>query len=155
MNEIVDFVENLGGNLTLRPQPGDGTPEISWGDYFFYYAPDGVVPRTQPFATIVTKDYPGDETSQLNRPNTFRVNVAAGKETFEEYTGYAPRDHPEGPTDTSAPDTVFAHPAYATQAWLAVVNPGPTTDATIRDLLRAAHTTARTRYEKRESRTSR
>ncbi len=35
---------------------------------------------TQPFATIVTKDYPpGDERSRLNRPDTFRLNVFAGE----------------------------------------------------------------------------
>lgn len=150
MDELVEFVENLGGVLTLHPQPGDGTPEIAWGDYFFYYAPDGVLPRTQPFATIVTKDYPGDETSQLNRPNIFRINIAAGKELFEHHTGHAPRDHPAPPTDTSTPDVIFAHPVYTSQAWLAVVSPGPITGSTVRDLLRAAHTIARLRYEKRE-----
>ena len=35
IEEIVEAVEALGGVLTLRPQPGDGSPEISWGDLFF------------------------------------------------------------------------------------------------------------------------
>ena len=56
IEEIAEFVEGLGGVLTLRPARGDGSPEISWGDLFFYYAPDRVVPQTQPFATVVTKD---------------------------------------------------------------------------------------------------
>src|SRR3712207_9342837 len=82
MEEVITHVEGLGGVLTLRPQPGDGSPEISWGDAFLYYAPDGAVPRTQPFATGVTKDYPGDEGSRLARPGAFRVNVAAGADEF-------------------------------------------------------------------------
>ena len=92
IDEIQDFVEGLGGVLTLKPGPGDGSPEISWGDLFFYYAPDGVVPRTQPFATVVTKDYPGDEGSRLNRPEAFRLNVAAGKQAFVQHTGHEPRE---------------------------------------------------------------
>ena len=41
MDEVIAFIESLGGVLTLRPRPGDGSPEISWGDAFCYYAPDG------------------------------------------------------------------------------------------------------------------
>src|SRR3712207_8051719 len=87
MQEVIAHVEGLGGVLTLRPQPGDGSPEVSWGDAFLYYAPDGVVPRTQPFATVVTKDHPGDESSRLDRPGAFRVNVAAGREEYRRWTG--------------------------------------------------------------------
>jgi hypothetical protein len=150
IDEIIEFLEDLGGVLTLRPAPGDGSPEIAWGDTFFYYAPDGKVPqRTQPFATIVTKDYPDDESSQLNRPDTFRVNFFAGKETFASWTGHTPRDPTPPDTDPSTTDTVIAHPVYAPQGWLAVVNPGPQTETAVRDLLRAAHDLARTRYERR------
>ncbi len=141
--EIIEYVGGLDGVLTLRPVPGDGSPEISWGDTFFYYAPDGVVPATQPFATIVTKDYPGDETSRLDRPNAFRVNVAAGREAFTRWTA-----HPPGETD----DTVIAHPVYGTLGWLAVVNPGPKTTTALRELLRTAHGLARARYERRADR---
>jgi len=44
--------------LVLRPTAGDDFPEIAWGDVFFYFSPDGQVPPGQPFATVVTKDYP-------------------------------------------------------------------------------------------------
>ncbi len=151
INEIIEFVENLGGVLTLSPRPGDGTPEISWGDTFFYYAPDGVLPRTQPFATIVTKDYPDDGSSRLDRPDTFRLNIFAGKEAFIERTGHTPHDHAANPADPSIPDTLFPHPVYGAQGWLAVVNPGPRTATAVADLLRCAHHLARSRYERRES----
>lgn len=152
MDEIISFVEALDGVLTLRPAPGDGSPEISWGDTFFYYAPDGVVPTTtQPFATIVTKNYPGDEASRLDRADTFRLNIAAGKEEFIRWTGHAPREPGTTGTDPGATDTLTAHPVYGGVGWLAVVNPGPSTDAAVRELLRGACHLARTRHERRAS----
>ncbi len=68
IDDIIDQVAALDGVLVLRPQPGDGSPQISWGDVFFYFAPTGEVPRTQPFATIVTKDYPDEPVSGLSGP---------------------------------------------------------------------------------------
>ncbi|MCI2422042.1 DUF6194 family protein [Saccharopolyspora sp. K220] len=151
VGEIIKFLDGLGGVLTLRPAPGDGSPEISWGDAFFYYAPDGVVPKTQPFATIVTKDYPDDEGSRLNRPDTFRLNFFAGKEAFVSWTGHEPRQ-PTRDVDPSVTDTVIAHPLYGKLGWLAVVNPGTRTEPAIRELLRTAHHLARTRRERRADR---
>ena len=151
VDEIIEFVEGLGGVLTLRPGPGDGSPELAWGDVFFYYSPDGVVPKNiQPFATVVTKDYPGDEGSQLNRPDTFRLNFFAGKEEFRRWTGHEPRE--SATQDPSVSDTVLAHPVYGTMGWLAVVNPGPRTETPVLELLRAAHGLARSRYERRAAR---
>ncbi|WP_229481522.1 DUF6194 family protein, partial [Mycolicibacterium mageritense] len=74
VQELIDLIGAMDGVLVLQPQPGDGSPEIAWGDVFFYYAPDGVVPKTQPFATIITKDYPGDDACRLDRPGAFRLN---------------------------------------------------------------------------------
>lgn len=148
--EIIDFVDGLDGVLSIRPAPGDGSPEISWGDTFFYYAPDGVMPTTtQPFATVVTKNYPGDETSRLDRPDTFRVNISAGKEAFIRCTGHAPREPATTEVEPSTADIVMAHPVYGSAGWLAVVNPGSHTEAATRELLSAACRLARSRYERR------
>lgn len=149
IDEIIDYLTALDGVLTLRPGPGDGSPEISWGDSFFYYAPDGAVPaRTQPFATIVTKNYPGDESSQLDRPGSFRLNISAGPEAFRTWIGHPARDASSAAGDPSARDTVIAHPVYGTAGWLAVVDPGPRTSAAVRELLGTAHGRARSRTEK-------
>ena len=141
IEEITEYVESLGDVLTLRPGPGDGSPEISWGDLFFYYAPDGVVPNTQPVATVVTKDYPDDQSSRLDRVDTFRLNVAPGSETFAALTGHE--------VDPSEPDVVFAHPVYGNLHWLAVVNPGRRTETLVGELLRTAHDLARARRQRR------
>ncbi|MEV7403534.1 DUF6194 family protein [Streptomyces sp. NPDC091267] len=149
IDELIDFMQGLDGVLAVRPGPGDGSPEISWGDTFFFYAPDGVAPKaTQPFATIVTKNYPGDERSRLDRPGAFRVNIAAGKEVFADRTGHAPRE-PAADDDLGIADAVTAHPVYGAAGWLAVVNPGRRTDAATRRLLRDAWLLARSRHERR------
>ena len=154
MEEIISFVDGLDGVLTQRAQSGDGSPEIAWGDTFFYYAPDGVIPSaTQPFATIVTKNYPGDETSRLERPDVFRVNMAAGKEEFITHVGWAPRDaKPEADADAPSPDAldaVIAHPVYGSLGWISVNNPGPATSPEVRRMLEQAHDLARARYLRR------
>lgn len=154
IDEITDFLDGLEGVLTLRPLAGDGSPEISWGDTFFYYAPDGVVPNTQPFATIVTKDYPDDHGSRLDRPNTFRLNISAGNEAFTEWTGHERREPTVSDVDPSVVDTVIAHPVYGNLGWLAIVNPGLRTATTIQELLRTAHHLARSRYQRRAGSTS-
>jgi len=94
IDEIVDQIRSLDGTLVLAPAPGSEHPEIAWGDYFFYYAPDGQVPTsTQPFATIVTKDYPDDTTSRLV-DGRWRVNIHVGRETVPEPPTAPPRRTP-------------------------------------------------------------
>ncbi|MEU4434116.1 DUF6194 family protein [Nocardia rhamnosiphila] len=149
-DEIIEYLGARDGVLTQQPRPGDGTPEIAWGDAFFFYAPDGAVPaNTQPFATLVTKDYPGDERSRLDRPGVFRVNIHVGRELFTTWTGRAPRDPEPAGTDPAVTDTVIAHPVYGELGWLAVVAPGPNTADTVRELLAVAHDRARVRTQRR------
>jgi uncharacterized protein DUF6194 len=151
IDEIIEHATSLGGVLVLRPGPGDGSPEAAWGDVFLYFAPDGVVPRTQPFATVVTKDQPGDRSSRLDRPGTFRVNVGVGREEFTALVGRGPREPAgAGEPDPDVPDTVLAHPVYGELGWVCVVDPGPRTEGTVRDLLRTAHGLARARRDRRE-----
>jgi hypothetical protein len=149
IDKIIDYIDTLGGVLALKPQPGDGSPEISWGDVFFYYAPDGVAPKSQPFATIVTKDYPDDQASRLNRPDTFRLNISTSPAEFLKRTGQEPQEPATHDTDLSAEDVFMPHPVYGSLGWLCVVNPGPHTTEPAQDLLRMAHDLARNRYQRR------
>jgi hypothetical protein len=149
IDEILDRVSSWDAIVVLRPGPGDGSPEISWGDVFLYVAPDGRVPSGQPFATIVTKDYPDDRTSGLDRPDTFRLNIAAGQD--------AARRIAERPTgsgtavDPSSPDVLLLHPVYGSLGWVAVVNPGERTEGEALALLEAAHGAALARWRRRST----
>lgn len=149
IDEITEFIESLGDVLTLRPGPGDGSPELAWGDRFFYFSPDGAVPPGQPFATIVTKDYPDEPPAGLDRPGAFRVNIAAGRTRFRAVVGRDPRDPAPAPDPIGAPGVLTAHPTYGPLGWVAVIDPGPDVRTDVRDLLRAAHTAARARHRRR------
>ncbi|MET9345256.1 DUF6194 family protein [Streptomyces termitum] len=145
MERIVEAVRELDGALVLTPEPGSGFPEESWGDAFFYHAPDGRIPaRTQPYGTIVTRDRPGDTASALAPPGRWRVNVRTDRETFRELTGEDPRALAR-PRDHTAPDVLLPHPVYGALGWLCAVTPGPRTTDTVLRLLRAAHEAARPR----------
>jgi hypothetical protein len=145
-NEIIDRVSAWDGVLTLRPGPGDGSPEISWGDVFFYFAPDGEVPGGQPFATLVTKDYPDDRASRLDREGVFRLSIspAKGRPRRE-----ADGEHGSRTADPSELDVVMPHPIYGTLGWVAVNNPGPRSSAAAEALLADAHSAARARWQRR------
>jgi len=136
IEQITDVVESLGDVLTLRPGPDDGSPEIAWGDLFSYYAPDGVVPNAQPFATIVAKDYPGEPFSGLG-DDVLRVNIDAGRRR------QAPVDDP------TRRDAVIPHPVYAELGWVCIVAPGPQSTTELEKLLRDAHQAARSRWNRR------
>ncbi|PJJ72821.1 hypothetical protein CLV46_2398 [Diaminobutyricimonas aerilata] len=153
MDEIIELVRSLPGSLVVTPGPGDGTPELAWGDAFFYHAPDGVMPTNeQPYATVVTKDYPDDTASRLGN-GRWRVNIHVGRATFVELTGENPRDLGSH-WDHAAEDMLMPHPVYGALGWLAVIDPGPATSATLERLLRDAHHAARARHERREARAS-
>jgi hypothetical protein len=147
IEDILELVRSWDGALAVIPRPGDHAPEIAWGDAFFYYAPDGKIPAaTQPFATIVTKNYPDDEGSGLDRPGVFRVNIAARRDAMSTWTSDEDSGEPANPSEL---DRVFVHPVYGTLGWLAVLNPGPRTAETTRGLLRRAYEAARARHERR------
>ena len=141
--EILQLASEWHGILIVRPQPGDGSPEIAWGDTFLYYEPGGVMPTNrQPFATIVTKDYPDDSRSELDRDGVFRVNLHPGREAFDRVASILG-------DDPSELDRVILHPVYGTAGWLAVLNPSQNTAALTAELLRDAYERDRRRVERR------
>lgn len=142
MHEIIDTVRGFDGAGVFIPQQGSEYPEMAWGDAFFYYAPDGVMPqRAQPYATIVTKDYPDDTASRLDEPGRFRVNIHGDADTVERLVDAA--------ADPAEVDVFFRHPLYGTAGWICVINPGAKTSEQVVSLLRAAHDAARARAARR------
>lgn len=145
MEQILESVRAWDGLLELAPGEGSEFPEIAWGDHFFYFAPDGQIPqRVQPYATVVTKDYPGDTVSALDPATRWRLNIHVGSTTFEQIIGEAPKNL-AGSWDFSATDVVIPHPLYRSQGYIAIVNPGAKTTSTAIALFREAHENARRR----------
>jgi hypothetical protein len=150
MQRILSEVRTFDGLLELAPEPGGEYPELVWGDHFFYYAPDGEVPHNrQPYATIVTKDYPDDTLSKLNHRDRWRLNIHVGAPAFADLLGYEPAAIDASVLDFSAEDVINPHPLYGSSGWVCIVNPGPATlDRALEDL-RAAHHADRRRVERR------
>jgi len=155
IEQLVATVRTFDGVLVLAPDSTSGFPEIAWGDYFFYYAPDGEVPQNeQPFATIVTKDYPDDAMSVLDADGRFRVNIHVGGALFEELTGESPRAFAAsepGAHDFSAVDQVLPHPVYGALGWVSVVTPSEAVTDRVVELLQVAHAAAVARATRRSS----
>jgi Family of unknown function (DUF6194) len=122
-------------------EPGDGSPEIAWGDTFFIHHEDK---QRFPFATIVTKDYTGfDEQSDLDRPDVFRLNIGLSKLTFDRLFGAG------GEHDFTALDVLMPHPVYGVNRFVCVLNPSDETFETIKPLLAEAYAIAERRAGRR------
>lgn len=99
------------GVTHLRADEASGAPPAAHGDWFFHAHPDD----RMPFATIVVSDYPGhDETSRLDRPGVFRLNLGVGRDALADVAGVGAPD---------VLDRFVAHPVYAAQGWLAILCP--------------------------------
>lgn len=158
MHDYLERAREFEGVLELAPEEGGPFPEIAWGDHFFYYAPDGQTPQQgQPFATFVTKDYPDDALSELDRAGRWRLNIHVGRHRFVLLTGEEPRLSRDvsgtgtasgSVWDFAATDTVIPHPVYRAQGWIAVVNPSRDSLAVIVSLLEQAHADAKRRWHR-------
>lgn len=144
MEQLLNTLRTFDGVLELAPTEGSAFPEITWGDHFFYFAPDGKIPdRVQPYTMIVTKDYPGDTLSNLDPAGRWRVNIHVGKGKFTELIGEAPRH--AAPHDFSEAGIIVPHPVYRALGWIAVVNPSEQMTPTVVALVREAHENAKQR----------
>lgn len=81
------------------------------------------------YATIVwTDDFDEGAPSRLARPGVFRVNIGLDRASFERVIG-APGD---AAADPATLDRLVAHPVYARQRWVSILNPS---HASMRDLV--------------------
>ena len=149
---IIHYIEDaFTGIEVVRPTDGLGA-----GDTFFYYDPQRNLDPTRrlPFATIVTKDYGDfDNTSQLNRPGVFRLNIGVSRDTFRALFGYAPGENSTTSTtyDFAALDRLMPHPVYAPQSWVCVLTPSPETFEAVKPLLADAYSIVAKRYASRHT----
>lgn len=116
----------------------DGSPQLAWGDSLCFVVDDQGRKKKMPFATIVTKDYPGfDDASQLDRGGRFRLNLDLGKDRFGQLFGFAPREFAarRDRFDFSEADRLFPHPAYGANGWASVIDPGQRAGAALAELM--------------------
>lgn len=152
MEQILRTIRSFPGVLELAPQAGSEHPEVSWGDHFFYYAPDGKVPtHRQPYATIITSDYPDDVGSRLTALDRWRLNINVGQARFAELLGFKVSEIDVTGTDFGATDVFLPHPLYGGYGWVAVVNPGANTLSRVAAALHHAHLADQYRVERRKS----
>jgi hypothetical protein len=137
---IIQYItDTFSGVEVVRPTDGPGA-----GDTFFFYDPERNIDPTRrlPFATIVTKDYGDfDNSSQLNRPDVFRLNVGLNRDTFRALFENSNSQH-----DFAALDRLMPHPAYAPQSWVCVLNPSVQTFESVKPLLAEAYTIVKNRH---------
>ncbi len=121
------------------------------GDVFFYFAPDGQLPKTQLFAAIVTKDYSDEPGAGLDRAGAFRLNISVRGSRVPSRHWPRParadptRARPQRPMSSSH-TLVCGH-----LAWAAVINPTERTSTKALELLDSAHRAARARYQCRSA----
>jgi hypothetical protein len=114
-----------------------GSGPVAEGDTFFIYDPQRNLDDRHrfPFATIVTKDYGDfDNSSNLNRPGVWRLNVGVSRDTFKQLF-----PDPDATYDYTQLDRVMPHPVYAPQSWVCVLNPSEATFASVEPLLGEAY----------------
>ncbi len=134
---VIALLQELPDSTVETIAPGavaaDGVtplPEIAWGDTFVYFTPDGE-PGVMPYLTIITKNYPDDAFSRLDRPGAFRLNAHVGRDAFTELIGYPPAEHAARAEqwDYAADGAVVPHPLYAKLGWVSMVNPRTAAEA--------------------------
>lgn len=146
LDSVVAFIRDRLDVSTVVASADNGAPGVAWGDVFFYAGPfnGDEPPQRLPFATIVTKDYPGfDEASDLDRPGVFRLNVGVGRTSFQQlFPDWSGVDG----FDFTVPDVLLPHPVYWAQFWLSVVNPSRPRLEEIEPWLVQAHERATRRH---------
>lgn len=127
LEEYLDLARRLPDVDVMTADPASGAPEVAWGDSFITYRPPTPLvgdDREFPFATVVTKDYPGfDTASQLDREGVFRLNFAVGRREYERLLGHSPGEYERHREeyDPAAIGVLVPHPVYAVQAWVSLV----------------------------------
>ncbi len=149
---IIQYItEAFAGIEVLRPTDGPGA-----GDTFIFYDPQhNLDPQHRmPFATIVTKDYGDfDDSSHLNRPDVFRLNIGLSRDAFRALFGPAPGAQSDQSLhyDFAALDRLMPHPVYAPQSFVCVLNPSLNTFESLKPLLADAYARVAARHASRQT----
>lgn len=141
-------------NYCLKELPGTVLVS-SWGERGIFYNPNKKLKRGVYILTVKEKDGDNDASSNLDRPDVFRVNLGLRKRTFIEMFGAIPNRPGKGetvnmPYDFTSSDCVLPHPVYAWMAWICSINPSEKTFNVLKPLIRESYDFAKEKYEKKK-----
>jgi hypothetical protein len=126
----------------------------AWGEQSFFYNPGKQLPRGVYFATLKHKDGANDKASQLDRPDTYRLNLGVSKSTYSGLFGEPPARPSAGGIvatghDFTEHNRLLPHPVYGWMSWICVLNPNPETFTACRPLLDEAYQLAVAKFDRR------
>ncbi len=138
-------ISNLEGTVLVE----------SWGEKGIFYNPYNTLKRGVYVLTIKEKDGDNDKSSNLNRDNTFRVNLGIRKKTFEGLFGKIPKRPSAGNIidmnyDFAEVDKIIPHPVYAWMGWISVLNPSKETFETLKTFIEEAYGYSKEKFSKRK-----
>lgn len=138
-------LENLEGSILVE----------SWGEKGIFYNPGRVLKRGVYILTVKEKDGGNDQSSLLDRPGIYRVNLGVRKSTFIRMFGEVPKRPGAGRVvemdhDFSAVDQILPHPVYAWMGWICVLNPSENTFAALKPYIQEAYEYAKEKFARRK-----
>ncbi|MDO4711250.1 MAG: DUF6194 family protein [Peptostreptococcaceae bacterium] len=127
----------------------------SWGEQGVFYNPNGKLKRGIYILTVKEKDGENDSSSDLNRENTYRVNIGIRKNTFIRLFGNVPKRPAKGCTvevdcDFTEKDKIMPHPVYAWMSWICCLDPSEDTFEKMKPFITEAYEYAKEKYAKKK-----
>jgi len=147
--EIINNIINKYHGLVVRQ---------NWGETGIFYNPENKLKKGIYLLTFKEKDGANDKSSNLNRDNTFRLNLGISNETFINLFGKIPSRPSAGNIinmgyDFSVINEIIPHPVYGWMNWVCVINPTNRTFEKLVSLIDEGYKLALKKYEnKKENR---
>tara|TARA_B110000879_G_C10924106_1_gene413305 strand:+ start:141 stop:605 length:465 start_codon:yes stop_codon:yes gene_type:complete len=152
MNDNAYSIEKINSHILSTYT--DVVVKNAWGETSFFYNPDNRLPRGVYFATIKIKDGENDSSSELDRPNIFRLSIGVGNDYYELLFGSKPSRPAKGETvgmgiDFSEVDILMPHPVYAWMGWVSILSPLKDKSPALNEYIKAAYQSAVIKFNKR------
>ena len=145
LSEILKYcLENLKDTILVN----------TYGEKAIFYNPNLVLKKGVYVLTIKEKDGKNDKSSELNRIDTFRVNIGVKKDTFKELFGFIPSRPSAGCTvdmkyDFTRSNEILPHPVYAWMSWISIINPTESKFEELKPFIEQAYLLAVEKFNKK------
>jgi hypothetical protein len=128
---------------------------MNWGEVGLFYNPEDKLKKGIYLLTFKENDGENDKSSNLNRKDTFRLNLGISKKTFIKLFGYIPKRPLAGEIidmdyDFTKKNIIMPHPIYAWMAWICVINPDEEKFKELLPLIDEGYNLAIEKYKKKK-----